>query len=374
MKDFNNYINLLHNKEICKYLELTGWIEKSTLFDGKVRQFISPNNLFSVLIPIITEFSDYYRVLIDSLNTIAEYEKKSLTGLFNVLINPTSDIFKWRIADTDTTLGTISFNSMLSNIENIKNLIASTFLDITNPQVFHKKIMTNEVIERIASYKFGQTEIGSYILNLVSPLGFYQYKLFDPLIEELPINRQINLRLMSDINKIQQSVLDKNSVLDEAVSSRNISINFLNTLTKIYDNNKDADIHINVLWDKNVPVVVDNPISHLSLKPTCIDGVVNIIEKYSPNLEQDITKTFYGKIANISGNPDVDNREKIGISIVTIGDDNQKLTVRVELDNTKYSHIVTDAFERGSNIKVTGEMRQSQKSVKLLNAEIEKLD
>lgn len=374
MKNIEKYINLLHNDKVCQYLSLKGWHEISTLFEGKVRQFLAPNEEYAILIPISREFSDYYRVMHDSLSVIAAYDNKTLNGLFNILINPSSDILKWRIADDNTSLGAISFNTMLDNIDNIKNILAATCIDIMNPSQYHKKVMVSDVQNQIASYKFGQTEIGSYILNLVSPLGFYQYQLFDPSVEELPMNRRINMRMLKTINDIQQSVLENSSQLDDNVASGSISVNFLTALTKIYDDNKDSDVSISAAWDINIPTIVDNPISNLTLYPRCIEKVVQTAEKYTPTQEQNVSKTYYGKITNISGAPEVDSREKLVIALAAIGDENQKITVKVELDNSIYSHIVTEAFENGANVKVTGINTTTAKTIKLLNAEIEKLD
>lgn len=374
MKNIEKYINLLHNDKVCQYLSLKGWHEISTLFEGKVRQFLAPNEEYAILIPMTKDFSDYYHVMHDSLLTVETFDNKTLNALFNVLINPSSDILKWRIADDNTSLGAISFNTMLDNIDNIKNILATTCIDIMSPSQYHKKVMVTDVQNQIASYKFGQTEIGSYILNLVSPLGFYQYQLFDPNVEELPINRRINMRMLKNINDIQQSVLDNSSQLDENVASGNISVNFLNALTKIYDDNKDSDVSISAAWDVNIPTIIENPVSSLTLCPRCIEKVAQTAEKYTPTQEQNVQKTYYGKITNISGAPEVDSREKLVITLASIGDENQKVTVKVELDNSIYSHIVTDAFENGANVKVTGINTITAKTIKLLNAEIVKLD
>lgn len=209
MSDIKKLIDKLHNEKLCSFLTLRHWTELPSLFDGQVRQFASPDENDAIMIPIQKNFSDFYRVMYESLSVIAQSEDTTLKGLFNILINPSSDILKWRIADDNTSLGAISFNAMFDNIENIRNLLASTYIDIINPSQFHKKVMINEVQDQIATYKFGQTEVGSYILNLVSPLGFYQYQLFDPTIEDLPINRQININMLKNINNIQQSIEQK---------------------------------------------------------------------------------------------------------------------------------------------------------------------
>lgn len=363
----------LHNERLCSFLALRHWIELPSLFDGQVRQYATPDGNDAIMIPIRNTFSDFYRVMYESLNTIALFEKTTLKGLFNILINPSSDIIKWRIADDNTSLGAISFNAMFDNIDNIRNLLASTYIDIINPSQFHKKVMINEVQDQIATYKFGQTEVGSYILNLVSPLGFYQYQLFDPSINDLPINRQININMLKNINNIQQSVENQDSRLDDEVASGYISVNFLNSLSKLYEVNRDSDVSISAAWNIDIPTIEES-VSQLTLNPYCIEKVIQTAEKYTPTQEQNVLKTYYGKITNINGAPEIDSRTKLIITVATIGDESQRMFVKVELDNAVYSHIVTEAFENGANIKVSGIVTTAAKSIKLINSQIERLD
>lgn len=373
MSDIKELIDKLHNERLCSFLTLRHWIELPSLFDGQVRQYATPDGNDAIMIPIRNTFSDFYRVMYESLNTIASFEKTTLKGLFNILINPSSDIIKWRIADDNTSLGAISFNAMFDNIDNIRNLLASTYIDIINPSQFHKKVMINEVQDQIATYKFGQTEVGSYILNLVSPLGFYQYQLFDPSIDDLPINRQININMLKNINNIQQSVENKDSRLDDEVASGYISVNFLNSLSKLYEVNRDSDVSISAAWNIDIPTIEES-VSQLTLNPYCIEKVIQTAEKYTPTQEQNVLKTYYGKITNINGAPEIDSRTKLIITVATIGDESQRMFVKVELDNAAYSHIVTEAFENGANIKVSGIVTTAAKSIKLINSQIERLD
>ena len=53
-----------------------------------------------------------------------------------------------------------------------------------------------------------------------------------------------------------------------------------------------------------------------------------IADKYRPKKEENVQKTYYGKIESITANPEVENREYVQIKIVTIGDDNKKLNIQ----------------------------------------------
>ena len=372
MNDINQLIDKLHNDQLCEYLLLNGWTELQSL--PNIRQFLEPTQDDAILIPLTLGYSDYYRLMNESLLTIATYENTSLKGLFNKLINPSSDILKWRIANSGTLSGAISFNAMGNNIEYIKEMISVAYLDILSPMTYHKKVSTKEVQDQVAKYRFGQTEIGSYILNLICPLGYYQYKLFQEEYDDIPLSRQINIRMLDNIRTIQCSVIDNSSQLDEEVSAGNISVNFLNSLSNIYEENKDSEFSITAEWNKYVPILGDNVVNEIILQPRCIEKVNEIAETYTPKQEQNVEKSFYGKIINISAEPEVYDRQNVVVTVATIGEEGKRINVKVELNYNQYFNIVDVAFQSGANVKVTGIMTSTAKTTKLSSARIEQLD
>ena len=169
MKDYKPIIDKLDTQQLCLYLKNMKWQQLPDLFDGRIKQFQSEKEEEVVLVPLSKNFTDYYREIKETLDVIANIERKTIEELINKLLNPSQDILKWRIADEITSRGAIPFNSMTENIEHIKDLLASTILDITAPAKIHPRLNTKEVISQLSNYQFGQTEIGSYILNILCP-------------------------------------------------------------------------------------------------------------------------------------------------------------------------------------------------------------
>lgn len=366
-------IDRIDMQMLCQYLIKRNWQPLSDLVGGKVKQFIYPDSEDVIYIPLFKDFSDYYDVITESLKILSVVEKSSVQAVYNNLVNPSSDLLRWRIADDITSRGEISFNAMQANIDYIKELLSATCVDILTPVTYHKKVQTQAVVKQMDTYRFGQTEIGSYILNIICPLGYYQHTLFDPTAEELPLSRKINLRIFENIDVIQQSIKENSSLVDEKVAAGNISVNFLNALTRLYEENNNADVNISASWNVDVPNLIPNPITTIKLEPRYVDRVTYIAEKYLPKAEQNVNKAYYGKITNIAGAAEVESRDKLMISVAAIGDEGQKITVKVELDNAQYSQLVTEAFNQGADVRVEGIQTLKATSVKLDAAKIEKL-
>lgn len=372
MNNFKIFIEKLSAERISKYLLLNGWKQQGLIYNNKVLQFVTSDEKESLLLPVDKSFMDYNFAMYRAISIMAEYEKVSIKSLFNKLINPSSDILKWRVSDEDTMNGAIPFISMEHNIEFIKDMLSSTCLDILSPSQYHTKLYTKEVQSQITKYKFGQTEIGSYILNVLCPLGYYQYKLFDPTVGELPLSRKINLHLIRNINTLQRSAQEKSQESRDCISEGKISVNFLNSLTSLYDENKNAELSIEADWNLSIPVAEEFS-SYVILDPKFSEEIALIAEEFTPKTEQNVVKSFYGKIVNIGAEEEIDNRVMVDIKVATIGENLKTITINASLNYSQYFSIVDTAFQTGSDVKVTGITSSTAKSVKIKDATIELL-
>lgn len=373
MRDYKSIIDRLDVEKLCRYLINMKWQTLPDLLGGRIKQFQSEDDEEVVLIPLSKSFTDYYREIEETLTIIARVEGKTFEELTNKLLNPSQDILKWRIADELTSRGVIPFNSMSENIEHIKDLLASSILDITSPSKVHSRLNTKEVNSHLSSYQFGQTEIGSYILNILCPLGYYQYNLFNPEYEEIPLGRKVNIQILNGISKIQSSITTHSSELQDTLDEGKISVNFLEAIAKLYDENSNSNVSLKADWNTYVPLTSEISTSQVELNTRCFEPLMNVIESNSPKQEQNIEKTFCGKISTISGDADAESRETITIVVAIIDDDLRKSNVKVELNCQQYLTLVTEAFESGANVIVTGIVSRTAKSTKLTNASLRKI-
>ena len=122
MSNLDKYIMALTPAILESVLSQLHWRKVDSLRNGRVEQFISPTDEYVAYILRDKNFSDYKTVMGKTVSNIANSLQMCEEDFMIKAMNPAFDILKWRIAERETTVGNISFNSMVNTIESIKNM------------------------------------------------------------------------------------------------------------------------------------------------------------------------------------------------------------------------------------------------------------
>lgn len=351
-------IRLIKPEDLVKYAKHLGLSMECDLYGGSAQQFVSSNYSYSIIIPFDNSFSDYDRILFDSLSEIATNNNLSIDSIVNKLLYPSYDSLKYRVCKKNSSIGVLPFMFLPELVESIKQTIATTLNDIENPSPFHKRIYSKEANDLLEKYAFGQTEIGSYIINILCPLGGHQLSWID---ESRPIQRRINEKIMTSIDRIQNDLrAHNNNKIEEEVAQGIYSSNFLESLSSIYNDTRDTLINVYVDWCMDLPET-DNIPKNIVLEPKFMDVVGEMSERFKPKLSKNENKTFYGKISGIESEPEIDDRKHVVIKVSAIGDEGKKITIYAKLDYNQCFLDVDKAFQDGLNIKLSGFLDLSSK-------------
>jgi hypothetical protein len=365
MRSFD-YIRLLDPVVLAKYLSKMGWVKvdvNSVDFD----QFLSPNQIGAIIVPYNSSFVDYEDVLSSALKQTAICNEISLPALLNKLLSPPSDILKWRIDNKQTSNGLLPFESVSDIFESIKSLIGTSAKDVLSPELYHKKVFTRDITDFLASCRLGQTERGSYIFNVLCPLGDTQLELYED-----PLSRRVNINILNTINQIQSDILTNNkNRVEDSVGEGCYSVNFLESIIAINEATIESGIEIKVDWCNDLYVSPEMP-NVVVIDPVTIDDIGDIVERLKP-VEETKEQRFFGKISSIEAHPNIDSRESVKIKIATIDENEKKINVNIDLDYSYFSE-VDRAFENGLTVNVKGTLTSHPKKKSLEASSFEVID
>lgn len=348
----NNTISI---ERLEQYLSNSGWTKNPLFKKENIVQYITPDQTDGVAFPVVNTFCDYKSAINFALKTIAEIQNIDINLLIKNISHSMEDVIKWRINNAYTKNGTIPLENALSVMSNIKQIISISTKDILNPSSYHSKVMTPEVSKHIEKYRLGQSEIGSYIFNLVCPFSSSSFPFDEQEHLVIPFERKVNEQLYTTIQDISKCIETNNkTIIDENVDKGIYSSNLLQSLIELDENSRHSGLNLTFDWNPNVKSRFTEQ-QNIRIEPSFTEILTPIAEKYKPtNLQTE--QTFYGKIKTISADPEPSQRENIAIQLSAIDVDSNKITIKAILPYSEHDSI-QEAFTNGKTIKLRGEYK-----------------
>lgn len=367
--NFTDMARQINPLAFSKYLKETGWKQFNTKKNTvKVFQYECGNEFYQVKIPLESAFSDYNYAMYSAVEKVAAVECRSVEQVMLYLLNPNTDILKIRLEKKDVEAGNILFDDAIKIYDNAKKLLAATALDIINPKLYHYGRVDDAVQKFLGDCRFGQTEIGSYVVSVVCPFaelseneGYKQLSIFsDEDTCAKSLTRKVTNKLMSNIFVIKEKIDDDsyNSLIDEQ-NHFNISGNFYEALNGLNCEEDDTILEFKAQWS---PTVKQNRCEHSNVKLTnnYCQPISSIIAKMKEKTDK--VTSIVGRVSKLQAAPIADNRKTGKISIAYIDRDNKSKSVTTILDKCDYDKAI-EAHQLGKYVRASGNMRQSGRAV-----------
>lgn len=363
-----NFLDMTENLNplaVCKYLEQTDWIQFTfRRTDVKIYQISVGESFKQVMVPLDKTFFDYKQVMFDAVQNVADVEGKSVEQVMLYLLNPNTDILKIRLDKNDIESGNILFDDAIKIFNNAKKLLAATALDIINPKKIHYGRLDESVQKFLNQCRFGQTEIGSYVVSVVCPFaelseeeGYKQLSIFSD--EDRCANsltRHVTNKLMDNVAFVKQQIDDgkEEALLEEDAG---ISSNFLEALNGLNLQSENTLVEFTTEWSPTVKINRSHN-NHIRVTNDYYQPIASVIDKIKE--ETNKRTEVIGRIKRLAAVPTVDKRNGGTVTVVFISENNKAKTVQVDLSKEDYENAV-EAHRHGKAVKLVGDLKGSHK-------------
>lgn len=358
--NFLDMTEKLNPLAVCKYLEQTGW----NLFpfkrtDVKVYQITFGESFRQVMVPMDKKFSDYKQVMYDVVQNLADVEGKSVEQVMLYLLNPNTDILKIRLDKKEVESGNILFDDAIKLFDNAKKLLAATALDIINPKKIHYGRIDESVQKFLNQCRFGQTEIGSYVVSVVCPFaelseeeGYKQLSIFtDEERCASSLTRRVTNKLMDNVAFVKQQI-DEGKADTLIAEEVGISSNFLEALNGLNLQSENTLVEFTTEWSPTVKVNRSKN-NHIKVTNDYYQPIASVVEKIKE--ETNKRTEIIGRIKQLSAVPAVDKREGGTVTVVFVSEDDKAKSVQVHLSKEDYENAV-EAHQLGKFVKIVGDL------------------
>ncbi|VWB57475.1 hypothetical protein BLA6860_02657 [Burkholderia lata] len=346
--------------QLRAYLEHKQWFE-----DGKIRNVASiwhrqDNEDAEVVLPL-SYVKDYRQRIRDALASIASVEGRAVHEVLNEVKRLFANVITIRVVHDDTNDGTIPINDGVLLIAKAKDLLSAAARSLYAKRKQFTRGAPKEAKEYLETLLLGQTEIGSYVVNVIAPVQMVADGSNN--VTTIPLAQAITSNLVAGLSALEKATAtyeEKGDLgaFDEAVLA-GASSNMCDALLGFSGEKHNRNFEITV-------TAAPSPLFETEPAKFMFDGrYVEALEKATGYYKGDYIlpeRRLTGYITKLS-RPKDETSGTITIDS-TVGDVERK--VQVELMGDDYHQAVV-AHDNSKMVRVEGDVHIKSKSAQLLN-------
>ncbi len=282
IKDYNFIL-------FSKYLSDYKWVndgkynEVFTVWHRKEVEYID----YEIVIPETREIRCLEKTLQEALSVLSSFYNKSVNSIIDDYYSISNDLIKFQIKSENTKNGLIPLNEGVRLIENTKEMLTSSFLATKKYKKNYIGPRPQTVNELLDKVELGQTEEGSFVLNIFLPNNFYEDETPQLIPEEsfsrkaLKILAEASKELVNKTNTFNQT--GDISVFDESFKL-GVSSNLCNSIIEISANGTN-DVNIDIVFNNGLEV--DEVVESVSFSKEAIPTIQRVADYYKKDLSEE---------------------------------------------------------------------------------------
>lgn len=245
--------NITHNispKNLECYLQSNGWVAdgyvlgQATIWHRREEDFFD----FEVIQPTSIDVKGYQQRILDAIHSLSEFENRSPLKIIREIDNFFSDSVKIRVVHEDVDGGTIPIDDGVLLIEKARDLLTATTLSTFTKKAYFIGQRHTDVQNFIKQLRLGQTEVGSFVVNLIAPI----VESFDVQLDQdkISVTRAVTNNLSRSLLALEngiKSYKDTESVFEfESIIKNGVSANLCDALVGLSGVAKTRSFSINI--------------------------------------------------------------------------------------------------------------------------------
>lgn len=335
-----------------KYLLSKGWYLSSEISGLANIWRLQESDNYEILQPIIFELKDFDNRVNDLLNVLCDTENKSKIEIIKEIDNISNDIISLRVIHDDVANGEIPFSDGILLFNKAKELMLSAARSAIKPQREKYSGKNPEPVEHFFnSLKLGQTEVGSYVLNLVAPIYWEDDSQDDYC--RIPFSRVVTERLMISILKLNEAIekyeKDGDVRIFETIIRDGANATLCSALIGLSGHNKSRSVEVKILQS----LISDdfNPRDEKILITPDKIKYIEVAERFYANDYVLANYSLIGAVTRLKR--DINSIGGV-VTIAEPSDNNRKVTV--ELDEEHYDQAIKAHENKYENVHLVGRL------------------
>ncbi|MEM6275281.1 MAG: hypothetical protein AAF735_08590 [Myxococcota bacterium] len=337
---------------------------------GSHSDVFSGSALPEIIIPRTRHLGDYATVVWNLIQAFSSKTRQDELTTHRALIGADHDVVRVRALGTDDN-GTVKLDSGVEIIRQSKEMLLSAACATGQRRKVYRASANKEATEYMSRVRLGQTEHGSFVVTLLSPVApalvpQTNGEVWAP-VEDEPEERRITRRLMEALraarNATERAQIDGIKVFEKAVSS-GVSANLCESLASMIE--KTDDLEIGLTWARTRPTPeTQSRVSFSYSDAQTLREAGRLFKEKEPRESIELI----GPVTILKR----DEQASSGFVTLRTIIDNQPKSVKLTLDGSAYS-VAIEAHESKNPILATGDLVRDGDRWVMKNPAIELLE
>ena len=350
---------------IEKYLLFTGWVRDDEFRNP--RMWVFKNELdpeFTIAVPASEKATDFYPCVYSLIQTLSAVNEKSEQEIIDSLKSAYTDRLQFRIITEESKDGKIPLDYAARCLEGLKDLVLYAACAEENAKPVCAKAY-NSAKRSLEKFQFGQTQIGSFIINVDVQVAdeeseqFYLIDVASP--HEEPPEHKIIKRIGTAITQIDNVTNRRIRVADlvEDAFQDGITANMCDALAKLKpEKTDDITIETSVYYAEALTHAIEPPKIY-TLDNAHFSYIDEISKRYKDcTLVEDVTLEGTIKMLSKTSSSDGDENENTVRFLTKIDGHLRSITLHL---SPRHHTLACNAYRDDKEVRISGTIDKSGK-------------
>ncbi|WP_157267992.1 hypothetical protein [Azohydromonas aeria] len=232
------------------YLSANGWTDTgSDPCAGNVRLMqVWTRGEYEAAVPLRADYRDFRRRLLEAVTTVGKAEKREASEVAADLVNSGFDVVRIRILSQQAHEGVLPLEQAAEYVQRAKDMLLSAACSAAEPKIYYparKPRLASDYIRRV---KFGQTERGSFVFALLSPVApIIQAEQSDADVGSF--ERRVTRTLLGGVRSVKEAASQAALTAFEQHRDHGVSANLCAALAGLAGDTEDEhDVELRFSW------------------------------------------------------------------------------------------------------------------------------
>ncbi|MEW6238121.1 MAG: hypothetical protein AB1656_22255 [Candidatus Omnitrophota bacterium] len=360
-------LQALKPSDLIAYLRTQGWEQESSRGDKAAIWVYSRNNKeeADILLPLRQDFDDYAIRMSEVLTILEKVEQRSQLDILNDLLISSADLIRVRSFMDRASDGTIALEDGVTFIQRTRDMLLSAACAAVNKKLYYATRKPQQVIDYMNQVRMGQTERGSYVVTVLSPVS---PELKAEEAEHLftisdPFEREVTKTLAAALNAAKEasneSLLTRNMKPFQEAVHKGVSVNLCEALSGLAQISPHRELEVSISWSRN------REREKLPSKISFTENSISLIREYG-RISREAAPNEGCELQGVVINLHSENVEEGGdATIFGLIDGNPRKAV-VKLNGKDYTKAI-QAHKKGMQVTCIGDLVKEGRSYSLVN-------